>query len=663
MCGGDDMNAETYDDGYGLRIALKYPYDPDTNSLLKDVLGFPAFKWDAERKVWSIQQDPAIIKEAVELLGTRGLDFTHLLKGVIKGDYNPCSVKLKGNKLILRWPYIKDIELRNTVLTAVKSIPGRKFDDKTKTWSIPLAHGHNLYTLLEDSYSLLAQALQEEPALSEYLNESMERVALSQATELTPELLSGIESRLKEVLPTGLELYPFQYVGVAFAEMAKGRCLIGDDMGIGKTIQALAYVSLHPENKPYIVVCPSNVKYSWRNEINKWLPDHTVHVVNTGKEDIPRTDFVIINYDLMHKQEAKLCQLIPKGIIIDESHAIQNSKAKRTQSTLVVASLCSSVLCLSGTAINSRPKEFFTTLNLLRSDQFPSFWTYAQRYCDAWHNGFGWDFGGATHTQELNERTRDFCIRRLKSEVLTELPPKIRTFVPVQLGDKEREGYDQCSQDWNYQYNEYMNFGGMPQGFVLNMLTDLRHQCGLMKTKAAAEWIKDYHITTGKPLVVYCHHKDVLANLRDIVEGYDIHTATISGDVSSQERDRIISAFQSGHVPVLICNTIAAKEGITLTEADTVLFIEREWVPSWEEQAEDRVYRIGQESDSVHAIYFSCMGTIDEHFDRVIESKRQVVKAVLDGSTDDSERASLVTELLDRLQAEGGWITQESDER
>ena len=69
------MNAETYDDGYGMRIALKYPYDPDTNTLLKDVLGFPAFKWDAERKVWSIQQDPTIIKEAVELLGTRGLDF------------------------------------------------------------------------------------------------------------------------------------------------------------------------------------------------------------------------------------------------------------------------------------------------------------------------------------------------------------------------------------------------------------------------------------------------------------------------------------------------------------------------------------------------------------------------------------------------------------
>ena len=662
-----NANTETYNDGYGDRIALRYPYDPDTNGLLKDVLGFPAFKWDADRKVWSIQQDERVIREAVELLGTRDLDFTHLLKDIVKpaadGAYNLCTVVVNRKKLVLRWPYIRDGDLRNEVLNAVRSIPGRKFDPDSKSWSIPLAHAHNLRSLLENKYQPLVEALEAEPALSEYIEESIERVKISQATELTPDIFSGIEQRLQKVLPEGLALFPFQYVGVAFAEMAHGKALIGDEMGIGKTMQALAYAALHPEHIPYVIVCPSNVKYNWRNEINKWLPDRSVHVVNTGKEEIPVSDFIIINYDLMHKQAEQLCQLMPKGIFIDESHNLQNIKAKRTQATLSVANSCSAVLCLSGTAINSRPKEFFTTLNLLNSDQFPTFWDFAQRYCDAWHNGYGWDFNGATNTQELNERTRDFCIRRLKSEVLTELPPKVRTFMPVELAGAEREDYLQCSQDWNYEYSEHVNFGGMPQGFVLNMLTDLRHKCGLMKTKAAGEWIKNYNHSTGKPLVVFCHHKDVLANLRDEVEGYDIHTATISGDVSSKERDRIITAFQEGHVPVLICNTIAAKEGITLTAADTVLFIEREWVPSWEEQAEDRIYRIGQESDSVHAIYFSCMGTIDEHFDRVVEAKRQVVKAVLDGTTNETDRSSIVAELLDRLQAEGGWTTPESDER
>jgi SNF2 family DNA or RNA helicase len=115
------------------------------------------------------------------------------------------------------------------------------------------------------------------------------------------------------------------------------------------------------------------------------------------------------------------------------------------------------------------------------------------------------------------------------------------------------------------------------------------------------------------------------------------------------DRANIVDSFQAGEIDVLVATTIAAKEGITLTRADTTLFIEREWVPAWEEQAEDRVYRIGQESNAVQAVYLSAMGTVDEHFDEVVEQKRAVVKAVLDGGTVD-ERKGIVTDLLKRMQ-------------
>ena len=105
---------------------------------------------------------------------------------------------------------------------------------------------------------------------------------------------------------------------------------------------------------------------------------------------------------------------------------------------------------------------------------------------------------------------------------------------------------------------------------------------------------------------------------------------------------------------MLICNTVAAKEGITLTAADTVVFLEREWTPADEEQAEDRIYRIGQESQNVHAVYLSCVGTIDEHFDRVVEEKRRVIKAVLDGGNVE-QRSGLVKELVRRMKEERGW--------
>ena len=157
------------------------------------------------------------------------------------------------------------------------------------------------------------------------------------------------------------------------------------------------------------------------------------------------------------------------------------------------------------------------------------------------------------------------------------------------------------------------------------MINDLRHICGQVKVNYAVDWITQYMTQTGKPIVVFTHHRDVLKR----IAGKFKNVQTISGDVNSKKRQQIVEDFQAGKIDILVCNTIAAKEGITLTRADTVLFIEREWVPTDEEQAEDRVYRIGQESDNVHAVYLSVAGTIDEHFDRVVEAKRQVVKQCL----------------------------------
>jgi len=185
---------------------------------------------------------------------------------------------------------------------------------------------------------------------------------------------------------------------------------------------------------------------------------------------------------------------------------------------------------------------------------------------------------------------------------------------------------------------------------MLNMLNDLRHICGQVKVNYAVDWIKQYREQTGKPIVVFTHHRDVLKRIADKFTNVQI----ISGDVSSKRRQEIVDDFQEGHVDVLVCNTIAAKEGITLTRADTVLFIEREWVPTDEEQAEDRVYRIGQESQHVHAVYLSVAASIDEHFDRVVEQKRAVVKAVLDGG-DAEQRQGLVSELVKKLREERGW--------
>ncbi len=658
----ETIGTEVYKDGFGERIGLKYRYDPDTNDLLKNGLGFPKFKWDAEKKFWSIQSFKDVVKEACNLLDSTGKYDTTVIRTYADAfsenqrNSSDCWTQTKRTRLYLHWPYIADAIKRDNVRLAVRSISGRKFHAEQKCWSIPTSQAITLYGLLEDLYPPLAEAIMQDEGVKENVQESIQRVEISSASELNESKLAEIDSALAGKFPEGLSLYPFQKVAVAFAEMSNGRCLIGDEMGIGKTISAIGYAALHPEARPAIVVCPANVKFNWKKELNKWLPDEDVTVINSGKDKVPMTNFVIINYDLMAKKQDELIEIAPRLVVLDESHYIKNAGSKnkpvqRTVATLNVCNYSSRVLALSGTAISSRPKEFFNTLNLMRPDQFPSFWDFAQRYCDPWHDGFGWNFEGASHTKELNERTRDLCIRRLKSEVLPELPPKTRTFFPIQLSKKARSPYDYAQEEWDRKIDDYYQNGQpMPPGTMLNMISDLRHICGQIKVDYAADWITQYREQTGKPIVVFTHHRDVLKRLAEKFRD----ARTINGDTPSKTRQQIVDDFQAGHIPVLICNTVAAKEGITLTKADTVLFIEREWTPTDEEQAEDRVYRIGQGSQHVHAVYLSCAGTIDEHFDRVVEDKRSVVKAVLDGGNVE-QRKGLVSELVKRLKQERGW--------
>jgi len=655
----ETVTVEMYKDQYGKRVGLRYRYNPDTNQVLKERLGFPKFKWDSEKKLWSVQAYPQVVAEACEILDELSYD-TSIIRTYVQdlpaAPRQDCWTKVKRTRLYLHWPFIPDAELRDSVRLAVRSISGRKFHAEEKCWSIPVAQARTLYGLLSDIYSPLADAIVENEQVSEEVEKSIERVEISGAAELSDKRMEEVSQLLKGKFPEGLDLYPFQKVAVAFANMSQGRCLIGDEMGIGKTISTIGYAAIHPTDRPAVVVCPANVKFNWKKELNRWLPNEEVQVVESGKQEIEMTDFIIINYDLMHKKQDELRAIAPRLVILDESHYIKNSGSKnkpvqRTVATINVARSTPKVIALSGTAISSRPKEFFNTLNLMRPNQFSSFWDFAQRYCDPWHDGFGWNFDGASYTQELNERTRDLCIRRLKSEVLPELPPKTRTFLPIHLSKKDRSPYDIAQEEWDRTIEEaYINGEKLPAGTMLNMINDLRHICGQVKVNYAVDWITQYMTQTGKPIVVFTHHRDVLKR----IAGKFKNVQTISGDVSSKKRQQIVEDFQEGKIDLLVCNTIAAKEGITLTRADTVLFIEREWVPTDEEQAEDRVYRIGQESDNVHAVYLSVAGTIDEHFDRVVEAKRQVVKAVLDGGNVE-QRKGLVAELVNKLRQERGW--------
>jgi SWI/SNF-related matrix-associated actin-dependent regulator 1 of chromatin subfamily A len=637
------------------RVAIKFPFDREIQNELKDALrqmdGYYNLKFS--NGGWSIRYDPEVIRRSASILKQK-YDVTDLL-GMAKDapvtekaeSITDATASVVRGEIELNWPWIKDNDLRDRVRNIVKGVPNRSWDAGKKVWRIPIGEAGFLMARLNDVYQPLCDAIGSLSEVQTYMDDYAARIAISDAAELDDEeVVAEMRERLAGVFAPGLELYPFQYVGVRFAELAGGRCLIGDDMGIGKTIQAIAYCALHQDQWPVLVICPSNVKYNWAKEVARWLPDTTVEVVNGYRGPIEEADFTVINYDLMAKRFEQLDEMEFGISVLDESHYVKNNKAARTKATLSIADKSDSVLCLSGTAITNRPAEYFTTLNLLRKAQFSSWLNYVRRYCAAYNDGWGWKTGGASNVEELHAVSRDFTIRRLKKEVMAELPDKIRQSIPVIPTKAELKEYRQRQRDWSDEYSHIRDSGrALPAGYVLNMLTDLRHNCGVMKVGPVSEWVLDYKENNERPIVVFAHHKNVVTPLLSIFKLKGLRADTITGEVKSERRSDIVDEFQAGNLDVLVCSTLAAKEGLTLTAADTVVFVEREWVPGWEEQAEDRVNRIGQDAKTVHALYFTVEGTIDEKFNHLIEQKRAVVRAVLDGG-DEISRSGITRALL-----------------
>jgi len=446
--------------------------------------------------------------------------------------------------------------------------------------------------------------------------------------------LKELKPRLQKVMRT--KPRKFQAQGIRFLERNKGRAIVGDDMGVGKTIQVLGYLALHPEVRPVVIVCPANAKYEWEDQINQHIKDMKCEVLTGQKPYKTKADVLIVNYDIVSYWKEALAKLGIKGLVMDECHKVKNLKTQRTATCKELSKKCKVVIPMSGTPIVNRPVEFFPVLNMLYPSEFGSFWKYAFRYCQP-RKGFrgqGWRFDGATNTEELHERVSPFMIRRMKSEVLTELPPKQRIMINVDITN--RREYDSAQNDFlkwleKNQGKKAAKKASKAVEFV--RMGQLRRLAAQGKLKACKAWIDDFLETTDEKLVVFSFHKDIFAALSK-------HYAKIScfGGKAGPKRKEEVRRFQSDPSKRLFIGSVNAdKEAITLTAASTVLFIETGWTPGEQDQAEDRVNRFGQLAKRISAYYLIGRNTIDEHVWSLIEKKRRVVGAVIDGKDQNEE--------------------------
>ena len=476
-----------------------------------------------------------------------------------------------------------------------------------------------------------------------------------------------------------IQPYDYQKQAVIFFEKAEGKCILGDQPGVGKTLSAISYAV---KNKlKTLVVCPASLKLNWRNEIQKFTNEKAYvykykrkrkskEVLNTKEESL----FHIINYEAIetfvklnvsHRCTYNKCgwketnikkkyndcpscgrpktiksrvmgivfeskdgtSLNPQDydlIVCDEAHYLKNPKTNRTKIIKKGFSDVPKKLLLTGTAIKSVPYEFFSLLNFIDPVEWKNAHQFGVKYCAGFQDNFGWDYSGSSNLDELYSRISPYFLRRLKSDVLSFLPPKTYTHIPIELTPEEWKEYSQIEKKVVEESGE-----DSPDADHLSRIQRLKMFTSQVKSIRGIELVEDI-IAGGEKVVVFTEY---ISTAEKIKAHFGDKAVLFTGQKSVSEKQEAVDKFMNDDsVQVFVGTMGAAGVGITLTIASIAVFIDQPWTPSDREQAEDRIHRASTKSDKVQIIRLICQDTFDEDIISLLDNKEKVTSLVLDAT-------------------------------
>jgi len=619
-------------------LVFDFPYDAAKVAAIKVINGA---KWDKLEKLWKVPLTS--IAEAREFAIDNGFEITNeLMRFTVTRQTPVRNVYLSDNWIFMKFPY------ERVMINAVKKLPQVTWDTKEKAWKVPVASAGSAIEWAEQFALPVDLAIKEAAKLAE---DSLNR------------LISASRSVDADIEVEGLQgnLLPYQRAGVQYAVKAK-RTFIADEMGLGKTIQAIAaleYSSTSSEVYPAVVVCPPTLILNWKSEWNRWLPHRRVSVV-TNRRELPERetyDVLVIGYSNISHWEKQL--LAHNSYVFDESHYCKSPSAQRTKSAVKMAKSAPKhgiVLCLTGTPVTNRPAEYASQLDIIgKLKEFGGLWGFYRRYCSAFQDRFGqWNISGHSHLDELNDRLRGTCyIRRTKDQVLSELPPVVHSRVIVEGTANGMTEYKKAEEDIIQYITDRakaiaIELGENPYSKAvaaklraesnehLVKLSVLRRLSAKAKMPAVHEWV-EAHIAEGKKVVIAAHHRDIVDELAKKYGNLRIQGGMSVDEVEIQKKKFMTLPVEEA--PVMVLSIQAAKTGHTLTVSQDCLFVELPWTPADVDQTYSRLHRIGQQG-SVTATYMLAADTIDEKIYRLIERKRTVVNASVEGDVGASDISS-----------------------
>lgn len=518
---------------------------------------------------------------------------------------------LDGKKIIIKFNY--DAEL----VAQIKNLDGRKYIPDGKYWTCTCTL-NNINSLVTLNFNLDSK-----------LKIKHEQLIKIVTKRNTPKKYNTDNIKV----PKGLSLMEFQKEGVGFIESRNGNVIVGDEMGTGKTITVLTYISNHPELTPAVIVVPATLKYNWKKEADKWLLTKRDIQILEGKKTKKlkkSSDIIIINYDIVHAWRKEIANINPKVLVLDECHAIKTSTTKRTKGVKHIAKKAKHIIPMSGTPAINRPAELYNSIKLVEPELFGSFQSYAQRYCDAHFNGFGWEYKGGSNLEELYDILSNIMIRRKKEDVIEDLPEKRRTFISLELTNIS--DYNKAENDFIEWVKENKGKRAAERASSAEKLVKVGTLRLLAVRGALAnsiQWIKNFLDDYDGKLVVFAVHKEIIGAL---MEEFGDIAVKIDGSITTGEiRQTIVDKFQNDkNIRLFIGNIKAAGVGITLTASSNVVFLELPWTPGELEQAEDRCHRMGQKN-AVNIWYLLAENTIEMELAKMIDNKRNILSQILDG--------------------------------
>ncbi|WVZ66820.1 hypothetical protein U9M48_015988 [Paspalum notatum var. saurae] len=500
------------------------------------------------------------------------------------------------------------------------------------------------------SLSIAEEVLHSVPGLAVEVHKLDPLVQRALTAALGNKDLQGLYDRISPDLES--KLMPFQREGIRFVLQHGGRALIADEMGLGKTLQALAFASCLHDAWPVLVISPSSLRLHWASMIHKWLDipmeDILVVLPQTGgshkagfrlvysntKGDF-RLDglFNVISYDVVPKIQSTLLDLDFKIVIADESHFMKNGQAKRTIASLPVLQKAQYVVLLSGTPALSRPIELFTQLQALYPTVYKNVSEYGNRYCKG---GFFGLYQGASNHEELHNLMKaTVMIRRLKKDVLSQLPVKLRQQVFLDLSEKDLKHVRPLLRELetlkiNVESADSKEMVDSLKFAQKNLITKIYNDSAIAKIPAVLDFLGTI-IEANCKFLIFAHHQPMLDAIEQYLLKKKVKCIRIDGQTPVTTRQTLVTDFQNkDDIRAAVLSIRAAGYGLTLTAASTVLFAELSWTPGEITQAEDRAHRIGQDS-SVNVSYLLAHETVDDLMWGNVQGKLENLGQMLDG--------------------------------